>query len=152
MANTTTALARPLATATALKAALALLLAAANYTLALLADTTEPFTTLLIYAVALASFVAAMLAGSSAANLVSAVVEYKPHRPGHILGFNDDYDGPDFDQSMGPFSRTQIVLLALIVFAFIPAFIWHVYGNTQTDLTLLMLVPPGLIFGIVYRL
>lgn len=152
MANTTPAIARPLATATAMTAAIALLLAAANYTLAVLADISEPFTALLIYALALASFSVAVVAGSTAANLVSALVAGKPHRPGHVLGFNHDYSYPHFDQGAGPFSKTQIVLLALIALAFMPPYIWQVYGDTQTTLTLLMFVPLGLMIGIIYRL
>lgn len=151
--NTTSATARPIALDVSIKAALALLLAAINYIVGLLGDSSEMFTALIIYFLALASFAVALMAGTSAANLVSTLVAGRPRRPGRIFPTGTEYKDPGFDSAMGPFSRTQVVLLALIALGFVPCVIWLlVPTETQMNLSLLVLVPIGLIYGLVYKL
>lgn len=149
----TSASTRRVALDTALKAAAAILLAGASYTVRTLDGSGAIVIGLLILCLTLASLPVAVAAGSAAANLVSAKVAGKPHRPGRILSVNTDYDEPDFDPGMGPFSKTQTVLLTLIALTFVPFVLWlSLPLPTQIELGVFMWVPMGLMIGLGYRL
>lgn len=136
---------RPLLVDAVIKAGMAALLTAASYLALAAFEAGDTFIGWLGILLSLSAFGVALVAGSACANLISLGLSGNPRRPGRV-SLSEEADS---ELWLGPFSRTQVALMSLVVLSIPLMLVLDLLLPSETVGVLWMLF--GLACGLWYR-